>query len=112
MIRRSLLVAPLALSCLLASQAIYAAPLSVFNPVHAMFGRSKMVKFDLHNASDSPMDLKAGDKVVTVKAGETITLELPPGTRILTNTASNAHPAGTLMLEVSPGFSGTTITLR
>lgn len=112
MIRRSLLAAPLAVACLLASQALYAAPIPVLNPVHAMFGRSKTVKFELHNASAAPMDLKAGNTALTVKAGETVTLDLPAGTRILTNSASNAHPAGTLVLEVSPNFSGTTVTLR
>lgn len=112
MIRRSLFVAPLAVACLFASQALYAAPVNVLTPVHAMFARSKTVKFDLHNASAAPMDLKAGDKVMTLKAGETVTVNVPPGTRIVTNSANNVHPAGTLVLEVAPGFNGTTITLR
>jgi hypothetical protein len=112
MVRRLLFVAPLAVACLLASQAVYASPINVLTSAHAMFARSKTIKFELHNASDSLMDLRAGDTVMTLKAGETITVNLPPGTRIVTNSASSVHPAGTLVLEVSPSFNGTTITLH
>lgn len=112
MIRRSFLIAPVAVACLFASQGLYASPVNMIAPVNAMFSRSKTVKFQLHNASAAVMDLKAGDKVLTLKAGETIKLDLPAGTKIITNTASSTHPAGTLVLEVSSGFNGSTVTLR
>jgi hypothetical protein len=112
MIRRSLFVAPLAVACLFASQAVYASPVSVLSPVNAMFARSKTIKFELRNASASPMELKAGDTVMTLKAGETLAVNLAPGTRIVTNLASSDHPAGTLVLEVSGSMNGTTVTLR
>ncbi|MDW5265833.1 MULTISPECIES: hypothetical protein [Acidobacteriaceae] len=112
MIRHSLFVTPIAVACLFASQALYASPINMGAPTNAMFARSKTVKFQLHNASAAAMDLKAGDTVVTLKAGETIHLELAPGTRIVTNSATDAHPAGTIVLEVSAGFSGSTVTLN
>lgn len=112
MIRRSLLVAPLAIACLFAPQAIYASPVNGLNPTHSMFARSKTVKFSLHNASASSMDLRAGDMVMTLKAGETITVNLPAGTHIVTNTASSTQPAGALILDVSPEFNGSTVTLH
>jgi len=112
MLRRSIFVTPLVVACLFASQAVYASPVTFAGSVHAMFSKTKMVKFDLRNASSSSLDLRAGDKVMTVKVGETVTIDLPVGTRIVTNTASNAHPAGTLILQVAAGFDGTTITLH
>lgn len=112
MIRRSLFVAPLAIACLFTSQAIYASPINLLPPTHAMFARSKTIKFALHNASAATMDLKAGDTVVRLKAGETLHLELAPGTRIVTNSATDAHPAGAILLEVSAAFSGSTVTLN
>lgn len=111
MIHRCLFVTPLAVACLFVSQAAYASPVSSLNPSHAIFSKSKTVKFELHNASASPLDLRAGETAIKLKAGETITVSLPPGTRIVTNVATSAHPAGTLILEVAPGFNGTTITL-
>jgi hypothetical protein len=112
MIRRSLLAAPIAAACLLLSQGLYASPVNMHVPVNAMFARSKTVKFQLHNGSDSPMDLKAGETVMTLKAGETVKLDLPSGTRIVTNSATSAHPAGTLVIEVSSMFSGSTVTIH
>lgn len=112
MIRRSFLIAPLAIACLFASQAIYASPVNGLNPTHSMFARSKTVKFNLHNVSSSSMDLRAGDTVMTLKAGETITVNLPAGTRIVTNTTSSTQPAGALILDVSPEFNGSTVTLH
>lgn len=110
--RRSLFFAPLAVACLLATQAIYASPVNLLSPVNAMFARSKTVKFSLCNGTPATMDLKAGDTVLTIKAGETVHVDLAPGTRIVTNAATDAHPAGTLVLEVSTGFSGSTVTLH
>jgi hypothetical protein len=112
MIRRSLFIAPLAVVCLFASQAVYASPVSVLSPVNAMFARSKTIKFALRNASASPMELKAGDTVMTLKAGETLSVNLPPGTRIVTTSDSGNHPSGTLILEVSASFNGSTVTLH
>ncbi len=112
MMHRSLFVAPLAVACLFVSQAVYASPVNLAGPTHAMFSRSKTVKFSLHNASASSMDLRAGDTVMTLKAGETIAINLPAGTRIVTNMATNEHPAGTLVLQVADGFNGTTVTLH
>jgi hypothetical protein len=112
MFRRSLFVAPLAIACLFASQAMYASPINLLPSAHAMFARSKTVKFALHNASAATMDLKAGDTVVTLKAGETVHLELAPGTRIVTNSTTGTHPAGTIVVEVSTEFGGSTVTLN
>jgi len=112
MIRRSLFIAPLAVACLFISQAVYASPLNLVGPTHAMFSRSKTVKFSLHNASATSMDLRAGDTVMTLKAGETLSINLPAGTRIVTNVATNDHPAGTLVLQVATAFDGTIVTLH
>ncbi len=112
MLRRSIFIVLLAVACLFASQAVYASPVTVAGSVHAMFSKTKMVKFELHNASPTSLDLRVGEKVITVRVDETITIDLPVGTRIVTNTASNAHPAGTLILQVAAGFDGTTVTLH
>ena len=87
MLRRSIFIVLLAVACLFASQAVYASPVTVAGSVHAMFSKTKMVKFDLHNASPTSLDLRAGDKVMTVKVGETVTIEQRAS-------GGHAHPAG------------------
>lgn len=111
MIRRYLLASPLVLACLLSSQAVYASPISNFAPVHALFARSKTVKVDLRNTSSSSIELRVGDKIVTVEAGKTVTVDLPAGTRITTAAATDKHPAGTLIIEVYSALNGATIDL-
>ncbi len=117
MIRRYLLAAPLAVACLFSSQAVYASPVGNFTPAHAafarsMFSKSKTVKLSLRNESSSTMDFRAGDKIFTVEAGKTVTVDVPPGTRIVSNSATTTKPAGTLIVEVSSNLGGSTIILR
>ncbi len=57
---------------LLASEAMYAAPVAVHSPVHAMFSREKVVKFSLHNSTNAPIKVKAGDLDVTVLTGQAV----------------------------------------
>ena len=72
---------------LLAAPAVYAAPAGISSPVHAMFGKTKSttVKLNLRNDSDSPMDVKVGDKVMTLDPGKPVSLNLEVGTRIVAN---------------------------
>ncbi len=118
----------LVLAAAFSSSMVYAAPLgSIFhkdktttatssnsadvNSVHTMFAKSKTVKLVLHNTSSSPMELRAGETIITVEAGKTVTVNLPPGIRILTNSATDKHPAGTLIIEVNSALNGVTIDL-
>ncbi len=55
---------------ILTSEAMFAAPLAVHTPVHAMFSKDKLVKFNLRNATDAPIKVKAGDTDDDVAAGE------------------------------------------
>jgi hypothetical protein len=68
---------------LLAAPAIYAAPAAISSPVHAMFSKTKLVKLSLRNDSGTAMDVKVGDKVVTLDPGKPVDLSLPVGTRIV-----------------------------
>ena len=62
---------------LLAAPAIYAAPTAISSPVHAMFSKTKLVKLSLRNDSGTAMDVKVGDKVVTLAPGKPVDLSLP-----------------------------------
>jgi hypothetical protein len=99
---------------LLAAPAIYAAPASVTSPVHAMFGKTKTstVKLNLRNDSGSPMEIKVGDQVMTLDPGKPVTLNLEVGTRIVANSATPNHAAGSLIEEVIKDHNGATIIIR
>ena len=101
-------------SSLLAVPAVYAAPASVSSPVHAMFAKSKTstVKLSLRNDSGSPMEVKVGDKVMTLEPGKPVSLSLEVGTRIVANSATPNHEVGSLIEEVVKDHAGATIIIR
>jgi hypothetical protein len=99
---------------LLAAPAVYAAPASISSPVQAMFGKTKSntVKLNLKNESAAPLDVKVGDKVMTLDPGKLVSLNLEVGTRIVSSSDTPNHPVGSLIEEVSKNHNGATIVLR
>jgi hypothetical protein len=97
---------------LLAAPAVYAAPASISAPVHAMFSKSTTVKLSLRNDTHSAMEVKVGDKVITLDPGKPVTLNLEVGTRIVANTATANYAAGSLIEEVIKDHNGATIVIR
>jgi hypothetical protein len=99
---------------LLAAPAVYAAPASISSPVHAMFSKSKTstVKLSLRNDTGSAMEVKVGDKVMTLDPGKPVNLDLEVGTRIVANTATPNHTVGSIIEEVIKDHNGATIVIR
>ena len=77
-----------------------------------MFGKTKLVNFSLRNDTATPLKLKAGDSEVTIEAGKTMPLKLPAGTSVTTQEATEGHPAGTVIAQVSSELSGVTISVK
>jgi hypothetical protein len=99
---------------LLAVPAVYAAPASISSPVHAMFAKTKTstVKLNLRNDSGAPMEVKVGEKVMTLDPGKPVSLNLEVGTRIVANSATPNHAVGSLIEEVISDHNGATIIIR
>ncbi|HMF54146.1 MAG TPA: hypothetical protein VK593_07340 [Edaphobacter sp.] len=91
--------------------AVYAAT-SVHSPVQAMFGKTKTIKLTILNDTGAPLELKAGDEVIKVDAGKPMVVNLTPGTRIVSTTATPTHEAGSLIAEVTSQLSGATIHIK
>jgi hypothetical protein len=108
------LIVAVAATSLLAAPAVYAAPASISSPVHAMFSKTKSttVKLNLRNDSGSAMEVKVGEQVMTLDPGKPVALKLEVGTRIVANTATPSHPAGSLIEEVIKDHDGATIVIH
>jgi phosphosulfolactate phosphohydrolase-like enzyme len=109
--RNLVAVTVVAATSLLASPAVYAAT-SVHSPVHAMFGKSKTIKLTFLNDTSSPMEVKAGEEVIRLEAGKPTVVNLTPGTRIVSTTATSTHEAGSLIAEVTSSLNGATIHIK
>ncbi len=111
MIRRSVLAASMVAVCALSVPALNASAIKVAPSVHAFFGNAKTVKLSVKNDSDTAIEIKAGESVMTIEAGKALTVNLPVGTRVMTTTATKSHVAGDLLFEVSTSLSGATVRI-
>ena len=109
---RKLVTAVFGVASLMAAPALFASPAHLGFPVHAMFSHGKTVKFDLRNASGAAVELRMGEKVQTVEAGKTISVNLPEGTRITANKTSGTYTEGAVIAEAQSPLSGTTVVLH
>jgi hypothetical protein len=91
------------------------ASLSIHSPVHAKLGSNgqKNIKINLRNDTGAPLELKIGDKVATLQAGQVVGEKLPVGTRITTNTATANHKVGDVIVQIAAGmYSDSTLSIR
>ena len=79
-----------------------------------MFGKTKSstVKLSLRNESGAVMEVKVGDKVMTLDPGKPVALDLEVGTRIVANSATPNHAVGSIIEEVIKDHNGATIVIR
>jgi hypothetical protein len=110
--RRSVVAVMVIGASLLASEAMYAAPVAVHSPVYAMFSAEKLVKFSLHNATDAPIKVKAGDTEMTLAPGTVVPMKLAVGTKIVVAEASTHFAEGSVVTTVYPELSDSTLTLN
>ena len=97
---------------LLTSEAMIAAPLAVHSPVHAMFSRDKLVKFNLHNSTDAPIKVKAGDAEMTLAPGADTPVKLAVGTKVVVEEATAHYAEGSVLAVVSSELSQATVRLN
>ena len=91
------------------------ASVSIHSPVQSFFRSNgqKSVKINFRNDTGAPLELKIGDKVATLQAGQVVSEKLPVGTRITTNTATANHKVGDVIAEITPGmYSDSTLSIK
>jgi hypothetical protein len=110
--RQSVITAMVLGVSILSSEAVYAAPVAKFSPMHAMFSRDKVVKFNLHNNTDAPIKVKAGDLDITLMPGKDVPMKLPVGAKVVVQEATSHFEQGAVLTVVSSELSDSTIRLN
>lgn len=106
----TVLAAAVVATSLTAAPMVHAAGLH--SPVRAMFGKTKGIKLVLLNDTGAPIEVKAGDEVIKLEAGKPVTVNLPEGTRVTSNsTTANSEP-GKLIAQISSSLNGATIHIK
>jgi hypothetical protein len=109
---RQILATSVAVLALASTPALHASITSVALPVHATYTKGKLIKISFRNDSGSVLELKAGDNVMKVASGATLSLKLPEGTKVLTNNATQKLTAGELITEVATYLDGATLSIH
>lgn len=91
---------------------VYAAPVNRNAPMQVSFSKSKTVKVALKNASDTAMQLKVGDKIVSLDPGKSVAMKMEVGTRIEVGATAGKHQAGELLAQVTSDLDNTTLTIH
>jgi len=97
---------------ILTTEATYAMPVAVHAPVHAMYSSEKLVKFNLRNATDAPIKVKAGDAEITLPPGKDVPVKLPVGSKIVVEEASAHYPEGSIVTVVGAEINDATVVLH
>ena len=110
--RRSVVIAMVVGVSMLTSEAMYAVPVAVHSPVYAMFGAQGLVKFSLHNDTDTPIKVKAGDTEMTLAPGKIVPVKLPVGAKVVVEEASTHYAVGSVVTVVYEELQDSTLTLK
>jgi uncharacterized cupredoxin-like copper-binding protein len=108
---RNLAITAAVVTAMFTPHIIYASPVN-FHAPHAMFAKEKTVKLSLKNGSSASVEIKVGEEVMTLTAGQAVNLNVPVGTRIVANADTSTVKAGTLIAEVSKELSGSVVTVK
>ncbi len=58
------------------------------------------------------MEVKAGEEIIKLEAGKPTVVNLTPGTRVVSTTATEKREAGSLIAEVTSQLNGATIHIK
>jgi hypothetical protein len=106
---RSFLAAAFAVA-LLATPALNAAPVDyTITSGHPMSGKTKTVTLLLSNDTGTPIEIRAGETIMQVAVGKTISVKCPVGTTIVTDTVTPHHKVGDVLVAVTTALGGTTV---
>ena len=81
-------------------------------PVHALFGKSKMIKVNVENKSQTVLTIKAGDQQITVQPGATGSLKVLEGTQITNVNATSSLMAGAVIATAASSLNDSTFTVN
>jgi len=112
---RSILTTMVIGASLLSSAAMHAATRSYYvmsAPSPHASSHARLVSFSLRNDSNAPFRLQAGTRELVIKSGATMDVKLPVGVNIVSENATPADAAGTVLVQVASVLGDATVVLK
>lgn len=97
---------------LIGSEAVYAQPAAFHVPVHAIFSKTKMVKFTLRNETKETVQVSVSGNTMSIEPGKSTDVKVADGEKILAANTTEHYAAGSVIVVASSAISDTNIVLR
>jgi len=97
---------------LFVAQDVYASPLGMGMNSSSAFDSGRSVLVNLHNASSTPIEVKAGKNLITLQAGKDTALFLPIGSYILNAKATPSHQVNAILWQVPSDIKAATVHIK
>jgi hypothetical protein len=112
--RRIVTIAMAVLFSAAVSTRMHAAPAPFFHRHHdaAKPTSSKVVRFNIRNATSGDLVLKAGDQQYTIAPGKSSEMKLPDGTDVVAVNGTPHEAAGTVVTKVSSVLQNNTLVIN
>ncbi len=78
----------------------------------SIFSRKKTITLSFRNDSAAVLELRAGERLLTLEPGKTATLVLPLGLQVCLNKATSRHLAGYVVASAASDLDQTTIAFH
>ena len=99
-------------AAMMTATAVHAQPPAFSPAAERATLKNKMVSFSLRNDSKDSINVKAGDKDMTLEPGKTVSVKLAEGTQIVATNTTPHYASGAVILVVSTELSDNTLALK
>ena len=100
------------MASLIGSEAVYAQPVSIHVPVHAIFAKTKMVSFTVRNETKELVQVTVSGSTVDIAPGKSTNVKAADGEKILAANSTAHYAVGTVIVVASSAISDASIVLR
>lgn len=100
------------MASLIGSEAVYAQPAAIHVPVHAIFAKTKMVRFTLRNETKEMVQVSVNGGTVDIAPGASSNVKAADGEKILAANSTAHYAVGTVIVVATSAISDASIVLR
>lgn len=99
--------------CLVSTPTLLAAPFfNRSNPMTVRAAKAHNVSFQMRNGSAETLVVQAGEQQFTLKPGETVSVKVPLGLTLTSQTTTAQYAAGAALATVAKSLQGNTLVFN
>lgn len=112
MTRRIVMGTMVMVASLVSSAAVYAQPVAVKVPVHAIFAHTKLVSFTLSNQTKETVQVTVNGNTLSIEPGKSTSVKAADGEKVIAANSTEHYAAGSVIVVASSAIAQANIVLR